>query len=85
MVRNRSYPAVSQTCNFTRYPSTFIVFILKSIPTNPQLAYSQCITKYWPIQNEEKIINKKLLTNCGHVAGGEIIFGEAQEHAGLSD
>ena len=33
MVLNLSWPAVSQTCNLTFWPSTLIVFILKSIPT----------------------------------------------------
>lgn len=32
MVRNRSCPAVSQICSFTRFPSSSIVRILKSIP-----------------------------------------------------
>lgn len=32
MVRNRSCPAVSQICSFTRLPSSSIVRILKSIP-----------------------------------------------------
>lgn len=32
MVRKRSCPAVSQICNFIRFPSNSIVLILKSIP-----------------------------------------------------
>lgn len=32
MVRKRSWPAVSQICNFTLLPSNSIVRILKSIP-----------------------------------------------------
>jgi len=32
MVRNRSWPAVSQICNLTRFPSSSIVRILKSMP-----------------------------------------------------
>ena len=29
--------------------------------------------------------NQELLTDCGHVAGGELVFGEAQQNAGFSD
>jgi hypothetical protein len=32
IVRNRSWPAVSQICSFTRFPSSSIVRILKSMP-----------------------------------------------------
>jgi hypothetical protein len=32
MVRNRSCPAVSQICSLTRFPSSSMVLILKSMP-----------------------------------------------------
>lgn len=32
MVRKRSWPAVSQICSFTRFPSSSMVRILKSMP-----------------------------------------------------
>lgn len=32
MVRNRSWPAVSQICSLTRFPSSSMVLILKSMP-----------------------------------------------------
>ena len=32
MVRKRSWPAVSQICNLTRFPSSSMVLILKSMP-----------------------------------------------------